>query len=115
MPIRRRRSKPRKTQRNGRRLWTRCAPFARPTRFPRTDNKSANRSIVVEDLADLLDERSRREWLLQKMQAGFEHAVVRDGVVAVTRHPEDAGLGAGFADACGEIAPAGLGHDDVGQ
>src|SRR5438045_2355351 len=69
--------------------------------------------ILVEHFADLLDQRSRRERFLQKMQTRLEHAVVRNRLVGVARHPKHASGGTRLADAIGKITAAGLRHNNV--
>src|SRR5262249_24400246 len=72
-------------------------------------------AALGEEVADHARELVRREGLLQEDGPRVEHAVVHDRVVGVARHVEDLQPRAGLYEAIGEVAPAHLRHDDVGQ
>ena len=57
----------------------------------------------VENIADFLRERGRREWLLQERDAFFEHTVFSEDIVSVAGHEQDTRVRMPRGDAAREV------------
>src|SRR5437867_1650525 len=69
----------------------------------------------LQDLADPAGDRVGGEGFGEIRDARLQHAVAGDRAVGVTGHVEDAQAGTRRADHLRELAPVGIGHDDIGQ
>src|SRR5262249_47800876 len=71
--------------------------------------------LMVKDLADCPGQYGRREWLFNQYQAGIQLALVNDYVFGISRHIDDAEIGALPRKQFGELTSVHLRHDDIGQ
>ena len=88
-------------------------PFARASRRQYSGDGQPGASGVhdrarwlVEDLANPGGNRLGREPLLEERRAGFEDALVHDGVVGMARHVEDAQTRIPAGEMVGQLASA---------